>query len=166
MPKKLSILVLILLLFFIKITSAVPDIDTVYVSAYAVNIRTGPGLDYDKTGVVFINAQLKVISSKEGWLEVVIGDTLDGWISRDYTASKPLTPLQRDKILYRDGDMNSKLRAIKRMTTKERGPEFEFLKDIIINHHRYEIEPRVDKLLLKAIFRGWEENGIKESIPI
>jgi len=141
-------------------------IDTVYVKNFAVNIRTGPGMDYDKAGVVFVNAPLKVISLKNGWFEIIVGDTLDGWISQIFTSYTPLSVFQTDKIQYHDGDMDTKMAVIAKMVNKHSGPEFNFLCDIILNHHNYDMGPEADRILLPQIFTGWADNYVAEAIPV
>jgi len=140
--------------------------DTVYVRSYAVNVRTGPGLDFDKVTTVFINSPLRVMTRENDWLEVLVGDSLDGWVAQAYTQPAPVPRFDRDVIFYNDGGMRAKLRAVERMTPLHEGREFDFLKDVVINHHNYEFGPETDKILLSEIFNGWAQNSITEAIPI
>ena len=154
----------ILLLFFSIIYAQ--EAKQVYVKMPMVNIRSGPGLNYDKTGVVTINTALKIISVEGDWYEVLIGDTLDGWIGKVYTSDRLLSTLERDKIIFKEGDYRSKIRMVEKMSYKHSGSEFEFLKDVVINHKNYDSVLENDKMVLKEIFRRWSENGITEAAPV
>ena len=44
--------------------------DVAYTNAYAVNIRTGPGLEYEKERVIFLNTRVEVIDENAGWYEI------------------------------------------------------------------------------------------------
>lgn len=161
-----SIILIFLLTITVVSAAASQSADTVYVRNFAVNIRTGPGLDYDKAGVVYINTPLRVISGKNDWFEIIAGDTLDGWIAKIYTSYTPLSSLQSDKTHYHDGDMQDKLYIIAKMTKKHSGPEFEFLCDIILNHHNYDMGQEADRILLPEIFKGWTANKVTEAVPV
>jgi len=138
----------------------------VYVKMPAVNIRTGPGLNFDKAGVVAINTPLKIISREGDWYEVLIGDTLDGWIGIAYTSEAPLPALERDKVIFKEGDYRSRIRMVEKMSSKHSGAEFEFLKDVALNYQKYESDLEADKMVLKEIFRLWSEKGIIEAIGV
>lgn len=140
--------------------------DTVFVRAYAVNIRSGPGKDYDKVGVVFINTLLKVMSVDEDWYEVLISDTLDGWITKPFTSLTPVPPFERDKILFNDGEMSAKMRVVNRFSQKNEGAEFDFLKNVVINHHEFQMTPETVSVILGEIFRKWSENEIISAIGV
>ena len=140
--------------------------DTVYVRSYAVNVRTGPGLDFDKVATVFINSTLRVMARENDWLEVIVGDSLDGWVAQAYTQTAPVPRFDRDVIFYNDGSIKAKIRAIGRMIPLHEGREFDFLKDVVINHHNYDFGPEADKVLLSEIFNGWAQKSITEAIPI
>ena len=140
--------------------------DTVFVRAYAVNVRSGPGLDYDKAGVVFINTRLKIMSVDNDWYEVLIGDTLDGWIAKPYTSLTPVPPFERDVILFRDGEMPSKLKVIDRFARKREGEEFAFMQDVVINHHQFEMNPETIKAILSEIFRKWAEYEVVPAVSV
>lgn len=159
-------LVLIIISLASVLTITLAQGDTVFVRSYAVNIRTGPGLDFDKVSTVFINAPLKVMSAENDWLEVLVGDTVDGWVSQAYTQPAPVPRFERDVIFYEDGSMNAKLRVVGRMTPLHEGREFEFLKEVVIRRHEYDFGPEADKILLSEIFNGWAENGVTEAVPI
>jgi|GEM_PF-1652750 len=152
------------ILLFLGDRGRAQDTKIVYVKMPMVNIRSGPGLNYNKTGVVNINTALKIISAEGDWYEVLIGDTLDGWIGKQYTSDKPLSTLERDKITFKEGDYRSKIRMVEKMSYKRSGSEFEFLKDVVINHQNYESTVENDKMVVKEIFRRWSEHGITEAV--
>lgn len=147
-----------------KFSLKIPDI--VYVKAFAVNVRSGPALDYDKVGVVFLNTELKVISESDQWYEILVGDTLDGWITSRFTQTTLMSNIESDRIIYQDGDLQSKIRLIHRLSREHSGAGFDLLKDIVIAHDKYDHGIRYDKILLPEIFKGWAENGIVEAMNI
>ncbi len=48
-----------------------------------LNIRSGPGTDYEKLGIIPENAKAIVLQETDGWCYVVYGDTV-GWASSEY----------------------------------------------------------------------------------
>jgi uncharacterized protein YgiM (DUF1202 family) len=163
----------------------------VYVKVSAVNVRSGPGLKYKIVGVVTQDTPVKVISKHQGWFEILVGDTLDGWIDSNFTmvktaneeekfsiekipsetsASETISPTEssqdKDKSIYRDGDMKSKIKLIIRLSKEHSGPAFDFLQAIMLNHKNYDLGKETDLILLPEIFQGWRENKIVEATPI
>ncbi len=139
---------------------------TVYVKAFAVNIRTGPGLDFDKAGVVFLNTPLEAIDQDSAWFQVLIGDTMSGWVASRFTVENPVTGMERERIIYFEGSVNAKLAAIDRMTAERSGPQFDFLRSIVLQHNEYELSLEQDKIVLDEIFAGWAGNRVEEAVSI
>ncbi|NQS98057.1 MAG: SH3 domain-containing protein [candidate division Zixibacteria bacterium] len=146
------------------VSDEIPDV--VYVNAFAVNVRSGPALDYDKVGVVSLNTKLKVISESEQWYEILIGDSLDGWITSRFTRLTPISGAERNRIIYQDGDFQSKIHLIRRLSREHSGHGFNLLKDIVIAHDKYDYGIEYDRILLPEIFKGWAENEIVEAMNI
>lgn len=139
---------------------------TFYITAYAVNIRSGPGLEFDKIGVVFLNTEIKVFSDYDNWFEVSIGDTLIGWIAQRFAGIDMLEGIEKDRLIYRDGDLQAKINVIQKLAQAHSGPEFELLKQIIIRHVEFDMGIDNDKILLPEIFKNWAENQVVESMTV
>ena len=58
--------------------------DTVYISADRLNIRSGPGTNYNTSGVLSNGTRVYLLETRDGWGRI---DT--GWISLDYLRSAP-----------------------------------------------------------------------------
>lgn len=138
--------------------------DTVFINVYALNVRSGPGLEFEKIGALFLNTPVLVITEEKNWYEILVGDTLEGWISTRFTSPSTITGLEKDIILYHDGDLQLKIQAIKRMTGEHSGPALKFLQDVVLNHEKYDLGVETDKIVLPQIFRGWGENKVTEAI--
>jgi len=56
------------------------------VTAEALNVRAGPGADYDRVGVIREGDELEVVSRTPAgdWLEVIATDDTKGWVSTAY----------------------------------------------------------------------------------
>ncbi|MGA1842332.1 MAG: SH3 domain-containing protein [bacterium] len=66
----------------LKKPNALPD--KIYVIAKAVNIRVGPGINYNKIAEVKENDELEPIKILNGWIRVILPDGDTGWISEKY----------------------------------------------------------------------------------
>lgn len=55
--------------------------DLVTIETLALNVRLGPGLDYDITSQVKKGDQVEVIDKKDKWFEVVLPNNTKGWIA-------------------------------------------------------------------------------------
>ncbi len=49
-----------------------------------VNLRSGPGTSYDTIGSLGTNENVTVIGEDSGWLNVVISNGSEGWVSANY----------------------------------------------------------------------------------
>ena len=140
--------------------------DTLYIGVFAVNLRSGPGKEFEKAGVLYLNTPVFKMFEEEGWIQIEVSDTLEGWVLSRFTTNARVAGFARDRILYNEADVRSKISAIKRMTTQKSGIAFEFLKDVIINHDKHDLGVEMDSLVVPEIFRGWAENSIVEAVPI
>ena len=162
---KQAVIFLFALLFVLRVSQAeVPE--SVYISVYALNMRTGPGAEFEKNGTLFLNTQSKVLSAEGGWYEVQVNDSLKGWISKKFTDSQPLAGLEKDKILFNDGDLNNKLKAMERLAAEKQGESFEFLSDFVLNHEKHQFPLDLDKIVLARIFREWAKNGVTDAMNV
>ncbi len=156
-------------IFFIIILSVsntfAQEQDTLYIGVFAVNLRSGPGLEFEKAGVLYLNAPVFKKLEEGTWYQIYVSDTLEGWIFSRFTTRARVTGFARDKILYNDADIKSKIGAVKRMTAEHKGAAFEFLQDVIINHDKHDLGVELDSLVLPEIFRGWAENSVEEAMP-
>ena len=66
--------------------------DVAYVTADKLNIRTGPGTEYAKTGALTRGYRVEIIETKGGWAR-----TEDGWIALKYLNIKSPENVQVDK---------------------------------------------------------------------
>jgi len=64
----------------------VEEAKTATVSVSSLNMRSGPGTNYNIVGAVFANARVDVYANKNGWALIKNGDVW-GWCSYDYLAS-------------------------------------------------------------------------------
>lgn len=65
-----------------------PEFTEGYVNTSALNVRTGPGTDYDKIGLLHIGDAVTVLSEVDGWYKIT-SDSLSGYVSKEYISSKP-----------------------------------------------------------------------------
>lgn len=165
MAKSIALISALLLIASATNLPAEPS-DTVYARAYAVNIRSGPGLEYEIVGVSYINEPLEVATREKEWTEIIKGDTLDGWMFNQFLTDNPVPVQKRDEIYYFEAPINQKLEVIRRMAAQNSGPGFDFLRKVALNHADYQLELEIDRALLPAIFRAWNQNNIVESIPV
>jgi len=61
----------------------------VWVNAWALNIRSGPGLNHSVIGLVRQGAPLQVIDSSTGWFYVRTPSGTQGWVMAVYTRESP-----------------------------------------------------------------------------
>ena len=140
--------------------------DIQYVQVYALNMRSGPGLEFEKTGTIFLNTKVQILSQEEAWLEIQADDTLRGWIAGNFVGGSPITGFERDKLLFLDGNLNAKIRAVNAMTKEQDGESFEFLKNYVLIQEQNSLGLDIDKVILPEIFRGWANNDIEPAISI
>ena len=140
--------------------------DTLYISVFAVNLRSGPGKEFEKSGVLYLNTPVFKMFEEDKWIQIEVSDTLDGWIISWFTKKSRVTGFDRDRILYKDADVRSKISAIKRMSEKKSGDAFEFLQEVILSHEKHDLGIEIDSLIIPEIFRGWSEHSITEAVPV
>ncbi|KAB2951204.1 SH3 domain-containing protein [Heliorestis acidaminivorans] len=58
---------------------------TATVTGNIVNVRQGPGTDYDVIASIAKGTNLPLLDLKPGWAEVLINDSRSGWISREWS---------------------------------------------------------------------------------
>jgi len=63
-----------------------PAQSTVVVSAHALNVRTGPGMEHAVTYIVNKGDRLQVIGTAQEWYYVELPDGSEGWVNSRYTA--------------------------------------------------------------------------------
>ncbi|MBC8204981.1 SH3 domain-containing protein [bacterium] len=163
---KRIIICLILPLFLQVSWAAAEPADAVYATAFSVNIRSGPGLNYNIVGVTFVNEPLEVLAVEKEWTEIIKGDTLDGWITNKYISKNKVSTTRLNELYYLEGLVPVKLSLVERLTKEHSGPGFELLKRVILNHADYELGAETDRILLPAIFNGWRDNKVTEAIPV
>ena len=76
--KKQILLFVILNLIFIGYISA----ETVYINEKTVNIRTGPGTDFDVKKIVKYGYKITVSDEKDNWYKVRLKGGEEGWVSK------------------------------------------------------------------------------------
>jgi uncharacterized protein YgiM (DUF1202 family) len=60
------------------------------VTATRLNVRTGPGTEYELVGALIQGEQVRVIEESNGWKLVrPDGDELEGWVAGEYLQSLP-----------------------------------------------------------------------------
>jgi len=62
-------------------------IPTAIVTADALNLRSGPGTEYDRMGLVRLGDELKVVGRNEAgdWIAVVAPGGINAWVAVEYT---------------------------------------------------------------------------------
>ena len=73
------------------------------VNTRALNVRSGPGVEYDRIGHVSRNDQLRVTGHKDcdgDWLSVVTPAGLEGWVSARYVNLDADCPDDFDEICF------------------------------------------------------------------
>lgn len=63
--------------------TAVTETVTMIVTGGTINVRTGPGTDYERITQVTTGKQVEVIGEKSGWYQVTFGSTT-GWLLGEY----------------------------------------------------------------------------------
>ena len=63
--------------------TAVTETVTMIVTGGTINVRTGPGTDYERITQVTTGKQVEVIGEKGGWYQVTFGSTT-GWLLGEY----------------------------------------------------------------------------------
>ncbi|KPQ37302.1 MAG: Bacterial SH3 domain [Phormidesmis priestleyi Ana] len=53
-----------------------------------LNLRSGPGTSYDSIGGVGIDESVTVIGEDSGWLNVLLSDGNEGWVSANYITAE------------------------------------------------------------------------------
>ena len=74
------------------------------VTANALNVRSGPGTDYDKIGVLLKNEVVNIISNENGWLKISFNDN-EGYISSRYIVEDEL--VTNDHIIIINSKSNT-----------------------------------------------------------
>ena len=78
----------------LKKPNALPE--KVYVTGQIVNIRVGPGINYNKIAEVKEDDELEPIKSLSGWIRVILPDGETGWISEHYISlNKPNAKIEK-----------------------------------------------------------------------
>jgi len=147
-------------------SSTAQNEDTKYVQVFALNMRSGPGMEFEKTHTIFLNSKVLILSQEEDWLEIQVDDTLRGWIAGSFVGASPITGFERDKLLFMDGNLNAKIRAVNAMTEEQEGESFEFLKNYVLNQEQNSLGLNLDKVILPEIFREWANNDIEPAVSI
>jgi hypothetical protein len=107
---------------------------------------------------------LKIISEKEGWFEILAGDTLDGWIAIQLTSDKPISQEESLQEKYLTSDLNAKLEMVRTLAKQSSGKGFTLLQDLIINHGKYDSGIQDDTIILCELSKSWAEAGITSGI--
>lgn len=101
--------------------NAAPAIDPVgsaQVTAQALNVRTGPGTEFGKLGLLKANDNVKVYGEKNGWLEI----RLDGKVA--YISAKYANLIKSEKATPKKED-EDKAQAAKKKEGPEQGAKAE-----------------------------------------
>jgi len=64
-------------------SSGTPSAKTGTVNASALNVRTGPGLNYPKTALLYQGAKITILKEVNGWYQIQHGSTT-GYVSAEY----------------------------------------------------------------------------------
>jgi len=64
-----------------------PTHSTRYVAADQLNVRTGPGSDYDIAGMVFLDDEVEVEDNGDEWVEITAGD-ITGYVNENYLSEE------------------------------------------------------------------------------
>jgi len=166
LSKDISRLIIVFIIVFSVSNVFAQEQDTLFISVFAVNLRSGPGLEFEKAGILYLNTPVFKMLEVENWYQIFVSDTLEGWVLSRFTTNARITGLAKDKILYSEADVRSRIGAVKRMTAEHQGIAFDFLQDVIINHDKHDLGVEIDSLVIPMIFRGWAENSIEEAVPI
>lgn len=76
---------------------------TINVKASALNVRTGPGLDYGVSSQVKSGTKLAVISQKNEWYKVTLPDGKTGWVASWLIGNTKTTPVTNiDAVITED----------------------------------------------------------------
>ncbi|MRG88260.1 N-acetylmuramoyl-L-alanine amidase [Salinibacillus xinjiangensis] len=67
------------------------------VTADNVNIRSGPGLDYEVIGQAQINSSVDILEESSGWVKIHIGQ-IEGWMSKEFIKQQSSPSQQANTI--------------------------------------------------------------------
>jgi uncharacterized protein YgiM (DUF1202 family) len=57
-----------------------------------VNLRKGPGLQYQTIGKAYMDNTLEILEENPGWLRVRLENGTEGWMSKRAASESPKTP--------------------------------------------------------------------------
>lgn len=135
--KRSTALICISLLFFIMVGPVSADATEAIIQADHLNVRSGPGTDYDTIGQVNTDDVYPVMSQKDDWIEIDFGDET-GWVTDEYVT------------LTDSGDMDDGKRADKAENNDQDSPEQTTEKEVVIQNDNTQIrdEPSTDGQIL------------------
>lgn len=80
------------------------------VNVSALNVRSGPGINYSKTGVVYKGASLNIIETNGEWSHVTLTNGEKGWVYSKYInnqSSSNNTQNNTENNIYKSGTVNT-----------------------------------------------------------
>lgn len=105
MKKNVSLLCLSLLLIGLSFPAPITANEATIHTDH-LNVRSGPGTDYDKVGQVDTDEVYTVLSMEDNWVEINLGDD-SGWITTEYvTLSKTDSETATDDVPDKSTDSN------------------------------------------------------------
>mgnify|MGYP001822834147 FL=1 len=65
---------------------SLPVVSTAVVNTGALNLRSGPGVEYEAIGVVYNKQQVSLLEQpgSSGWVQVRLSDGQQGWLNSNY----------------------------------------------------------------------------------
>ncbi|MBI5183515.1 MAG: TIGR04211 family SH3 domain-containing protein [Nitrospinae bacterium] len=63
--------------------------ETAYINETTVNVRTGPGTEFDALKIVKYGDKITIIGEQEGWYKVRLEDGKEGWVSKKTIREEP-----------------------------------------------------------------------------
>lgn len=101
MLKKVFASIIAMFVLFIGIQSSIPSYaatsTTKYVTASALNVKTGPGTNYKVVTTIKKNTSVKVLQTKGSWDKITVGSKT-GWVSNKYLTTKNPNPPKSTSI--------------------------------------------------------------------
>ncbi|MCG8604885.1 SH3 domain-containing protein [bacterium] len=56
----------------------------IQVQVEKLNVRSGPGMDYERIGQIWCGEKFQVFERREDWRRIELKDGQTGWVHRDY----------------------------------------------------------------------------------
>ena len=99
------------------------------VTGSVVNVREGPGTQYNKKGSVAKGQKVKINAASSSWVNITLGNGVVGWISAQYVKADPVAenPVNNEPTPASSNDSSSKIEVTGSIVNLREGPGTHYL---------------------------------------